>query len=163
MKHTLLLAIFAFLFQIGISQNKDVPKVMMKDLQGKTISSSEFNNDGKPYIINFWATWCSPCKKELNNIAEVYDDWVEETGVKIIAISIDDSRTSRNVKRYVDASGWDYEVYLDENSDFKRAMNVTVPPTTFLVDGNGKIVYQHISYSEGDEDELYEKLLSISK
>ncbi|NNK81065.1 MAG: redoxin family protein, partial [Flavobacteriales bacterium] len=73
------------------------------------------------------------------------------------------SRTSRNVKRYVDASGWDYEVYLDENSDFKRAMNVTVPPTTFLVDGNGKVVYQHISYSEGDEDELYEKLLSISE
>lgn len=163
MKHTLLLAIFALLFQAGISQNKEVPKVMMKDLQGKTINSSEFDNDGKPYIINFWATWCSPCKKELNNIAEVYDDWVDETGVKMIAISIDDSRTSRNVKRYVDASGWDYEVYLDENSDFKRAMNVTVPPTTFLVDGNGKIVYQHISYSEGDEDELYEQLLSISK
>ncbi|NND94846.1 MAG: TlpA family protein disulfide reductase [Flavobacteriales bacterium] len=163
MKHTLILSLFAFLFQIGISQTHGIPKVMLKDMQGKTINSGDFNNDGKPYIINFWATWCSPCKKELNNIAEVYDDWVDETGVKIIAISIDDSRTSRNVKRYVDASGWDYEVYLDENSDFKRAMNVTVPPTTFLVDGNGKVVYQHISYSEGDEDELYEKLLSISE
>jgi thiol-disulfide isomerase/thioredoxin len=163
MKNILFICLFAFLFQAGIGQNKEVPKVMLKDLQGKTISSSDFNNDGKPYIINFWATWCSPCKKELNNIAEVYDDWVEETGVKIIAISIDDSRTSRNVKRYVDASGWDYEIYLDENSDFKRAMNVTVPPTTFLVDGEGKIVYQHISYSEGDEDELFEKLLSITK
>jgi cytochrome c biogenesis protein CcmG/thiol:disulfide interchange protein DsbE len=163
MKQLLLIALTALLVQTGLSQEKKVPSVMMKDLQGKSINSSGFDNEGKPYIINFWATWCSPCKRELNTIAEVYEDWVDETGVKIIAISIDDSRTSRNVKRYVDASGWNYEVYLDENSDFKRAMNVTAPPFTFLVDGDGNIVYQHIGYSPGDEDELYEKLLEISE
>lgn len=163
MKQLLILA-FSLLLMLGVNaQDKTVPSVALKDITGKSIDSGDFSNDGKPYIINFWATWCSPCKRELNNIAEVYDDWVDETGVKIIAISIDDSRTSRNVKPYVDASGWDYEVYLDENGDFRRAMGVAAPPYTFLVDGNGKIVYQHIGYNPGDEEELYERLLEASK
>jgi cytochrome c biogenesis protein CcmG/thiol:disulfide interchange protein DsbE len=163
MKQVLIITLFALAAQFSFSQNPTVPEVMLKDLQGKAISSGDFSNDGKPYIINFWATWCIPCKRELNTIAEVYDDWVEDTGVKLIAISIDDSRTSRNVKRYVDASGWDYEVYLDENGDFKRALTITSPPLTLLVDGNGEIVYKHIGYNPGDEDELYKQLLSISK
>ena len=163
MRHLLLFTFVSLLFSSATAQDKEVPVVSMKDMVGTTISSGDFDNDGNPYIINFWATWCSPCKRELNAIAEVYDDWVDETGVKIIAISIDDTRTSRNVKPYVDATGWDYEVYLDENGDFRRAMNVTAPPYTFLVDGAGKIIYQHIGYNPGDEEELYEKLLEISE
>ncbi|MFT4660211.1 MAG: cytochrome c biogenesis protein CcmG/thiol:disulfide interchange protein DsbE [Patiriisocius sp.] len=140
-----------------------VPSVEVKTMDGTNIDISSIENDGKPIIINFWATWCSPCKKELNNIADVYDDWVEETGVKIIAVSIDDSRSSSRVKPYIDASGWDFEILLDENSDLKRAMNVTSPPFTFLVNGKGEIVYKHVGYSEGDEDELYEKVLELVK
>lgn len=149
---------FSFAQELGT-----VPSVEVKKLDGTKIDISEIENDGKPIIINFWATWCSPCKKELNNIAEVYDDWVDETGVKLVAVSIDDSRSSARVKPYIDGASWDYEVVLDENSDLKRAMNVTSPPFTFLVDGEGNIVYKHVGYSEGDEDELYEKLLEISK
>ncbi|NNC82086.1 MAG: TlpA family protein disulfide reductase [Flavobacteriales bacterium] len=158
----LVLALMALPF-ISSAQKGEVPSVMLKDLKGATINSSEFDNDGKPYIINFWATWCSPCKRELNNIAEVYEDWVDETGVKLIAVSIDDTRTSRNVKPYVNASAWEYEIFLDENGDFRGAMNVAAPPYTFLVDGDGKIVYEHIGYNPGDEEELYEKILELVK
>ena len=52
----------------------------VKDLEGKTVNTLDFENGGKPMIINFWATWCTPCKRELNNIADEYDDWVEEIG-----------------------------------------------------------------------------------
>ncbi|MCB0784245.1 MAG: TlpA family protein disulfide reductase, partial [Flavobacteriales bacterium] len=104
----------------------------------------------------------APCKRELNTIAEVYDDWKDETGVKLIAISIDDARSMARVAPYVNGQDWDYEVYLDPNGDFKRAMNVNNVPHTFLVDGSGTIVWQHNNYSAGDEAELLEKVREVA-
>lgn len=135
---------------------RQIPSVDIKALNGSTFNTGSIENDGNPIIISFWATWCSPCKRELNAIAEDYLDWQDETGVKLIAISIDDARNMQKVKPYVDGQLWDYEVYLDPNADFKRAMNVNNVPHTFLIDGNGKIVWQHNSYQPGDELELYE-------
>ncbi len=162
----LAIAISAMLMAAAISdvnskESKKIPSVKLKDLRGRTVSSSSFSNDGKPIILNFWATWCKPCLLELNNIGEVYEDWVEETGVKLIAISIDDSRNSKRVAPLVSGRDWDYEVYLDENSDFRRAMNVTNPPHTFLLDGEGNIVYEHNGYAPGDENKLYEKVKKL--
>ncbi len=146
----------------SLSQDQ-IPSVKVQKLDGTTIDMKEVTNDGKPMIINFWATWCGPCKAELSTIHDEYPDWVEETGVKLVAVSIDDSRTMSRVKPYVDTQGWDYEIILDPNGDLKRAMNVGNPPFTFLVNGEGKIVYKHTGYAPGDEEELYEKLLEISR
>ena len=128
----------------------------MKTLENTIINSSEFDNDGNPIVISFWATWCKPCIKELSTIAEVYEDWQDETDVKIIAISIDDARNSRKVLPFVNGQDWDFEVYLDANQDFKRAMNVNTVPHTFLVGADNSIVWSHNSYAAGDEDHLYE-------
>ncbi len=147
----------------AVENDKKIPSVTLRTINGTKVNSADFANDGKPYVINFWATWCAPCKKELDNIADKYSDWQSETGVKIIAISIDDTRTSSKVGTTVESKGWEFEVYLDENKDFARAMNVGNPPYTFLVDGNGNIVYEHIGYAEGDEDELYEKIKELTK
>lgn len=145
------------------AEGRKIPAVEIFDMNGDKFNTSLLNNDGKPMVINFWATWCSPCKRELNNIAELYDDWVEETGVKIVAISIDDSRNMQKVRPYVDGQAWDYEVYIDVNADLKRQMGVNNVPHTFLVDGNGNIVWQHNSYSEGDEYELYELIKKLAE
>ena len=122
MKKITLLTILTLSSFILFSQTeaRAMPSVNVKDLEGNTVNTSDFSNDGKPMIINFWATWCSPCKRELNNIADLYEDWVEETGVKLIAISIDDSRNSGKVAPYVNGKGWEYDVYIDSNQDFKR-------------------------------------------
>src|SRR3954467_5500447 len=140
-----------------------IPSVDLKKLDGSKINSSSFSNNGKPIIISFWATWCKPCKKELDAIHENYADWIKETGVKLIAISIDDVRSSGKVVTDVRSKGWEYEVYIDENQDFKRAMNVNNVPHTFIVDGSGKIVWSHNSYSEGDEDKLLEAVKKIAQ
>ena len=164
MKKSLILIFTVLLVSINsIAQTKKLPNVKLKDLSRKTVEMSQLKNDGNPMIISFWATWCKPCKVELNTIAEDYDDWVDETGVHLVAISIDDARSSTRVEPYVNAQGWDYSVLLDPNGDFKRAMNVNNVPHTFLVDGNGNIVWDHNNYSPGDEKELYKEVLKLAK
>jgi thiol-disulfide isomerase/thioredoxin len=160
------IALISFIFISNLDANdnekgKSVPNINLKDLVGKTINTKDFNNDGKPIVISFWATWCKPCLEELNTISELYDEWIEETGVKIIAVSIDDSRNSKRVAPFVKSKKWKYEVYLDVNSDFKRAMGVSNPPHTFLLDGNKNIVFEHNGYAAGDEIHLYEKIKNI--
>jgi peroxiredoxin len=146
----------------AMAQNATLPEnVSLKTLDGKTVQSSVIQNDGHPIIVSFWATWCKPCMRELNTIKEVYPDWQAETGVKLVAISIDDSRSSGKVKPVVDGNGWEYEVYLDPNQDMKRAMNVVNVPHTFLINAKGEIVSQHTSFVEGAEDELFEQVKKV--
>lgn len=163
MKYFLILLSVVFLNNAinGQQKNNSLPNVELKTLDGQIFNTSDIQNDGKPIVISFWATWCSPCKRELNNINDVYQDWVEETGVKVIAISIDDSRQVYKVAPYVQGKAWEFDVLLDTNGDFKRAMNVNNVPFTLLMDGNGKVVYEHNNYAEGDEDELYDLILEL--
>ncbi|MDP6908624.1 MAG: TlpA disulfide reductase family protein [Flavobacteriales bacterium] len=134
----------------------DLPSAMVKTLDGKSIDTKSFENDGKPIIISFWATWCKPCVLELNTIMDEYEDWQDETGVKLIAISIDDARNTAKVAPFVNGKGWDYDVYLDSNGDFKRVMNVNTVPHTFVLNGDKQVVYSHNAYAPGDEEHLYE-------
>jgi len=159
------LLLFA-LFAISIAnsqEGKKLPNANVKDLRGTTIATSQFENDGKPIVINFWATWCKPCMEELAAIHELYSEWQEATGVKFIAVSLDDSRSSRRVAPFVRSKGWDFEVYLDENHDFKRAMNVNNPPHTFILNGKGEIVWEHNGYAPGDEKKLFEEIKKVAK
>jgi peroxiredoxin len=161
---TSIFALFALLlfYSVGSLAQSDIPQVTIKTLDGKPFSTSEITNDGKPVILSFWALWCKPCQKELDAFNENYADWQEETGVKIYAISIDDSRSTARVMPMVNGKAWEFEVLLDPNSDFKRAMNVNMIPHTFLLDGDGKIVSQHTAYFEGAEFELYVKVKKIA-
>lgn len=146
------------------AQNAKLPEnVTIKTLDGQSVQSSVIQNDGKPMIISFWATWCKPCNRELNAIKEVYEEWQEETGVKLVAVSIDDARSASRVKPHVDGNSWEYEVYIDQNQDFKRAMNVVNVPHTFIVDGEGNIVWQHTSYVDGSEEEMIEIVKGLLK
>jgi cytochrome c biogenesis protein CcmG/thiol:disulfide interchange protein DsbE len=157
MKKTLLALALSLPFLVAAQSGK-VPAVVVQDMKGAKVNTSTWSNDGKPMIINFWATWCAPCKRELNAINDLYPDWQKETGVKLMAISIDDARSMNRVAPYVNGQAWDYEVYLDPNGDLKRALNVNNVPHTFLVDGKGNIVWQHNNYEPGDEKELYEQV-----
>ena len=140
---------------------KKIPSIEIKDINGTPFNTSKIQNNGKPIILDFWATWCKPCIKELMALDENYEDWQDETGVKIYIVSIDEARSMNRVAPFVNGKGWSFEVLLDPNSDFKRAMGVVDVPHTFIIDGNGNIVYEHSGYYEGDEDDLHQELLKI--
>jgi len=161
MKYHFLLSFLLISF-LSFAQDK-LPNIVLKDMNGKSVNLSQLTNNGKPIVINFWATWCGPCKRELEAIHEVYESWVEETGVTLYAVSIDDQRNVDKVKPYANAQQWAFEVLLDTNGDLKRAMGVNNVPFTFLVDGQGKIVWKHNNYNPGDEEELLHKIKELSK
>lgn len=141
-----------------------VPAVVLKTIDGKTISTDTLSNNGKPIIIDFFATWCKPCNRELSAIAEVYDEWQEETGVKLVAVSIDQAQNINKVAPLVAENEWPWEtVLLDPNSDFKRALGIQMIPYTLIVDGQGNIVYKHNGYTDGAEEELIEKVRELVK
>ncbi len=140
-----------------------LPQVTLKDISGKTVRTDTLNNGDKPFIIDFFATWCKPCNRELDAISEVYEDWQEETGVKIFAVSIDQAQNINKVKPLVDSHGWDYDVLLDPNSDLKRALGIQMIPYVLIVDGKGNIVYKHSGYTDGAESELIEKVRELVK
>ena len=144
------------------SNLKSLPSIELKNMNGKTVNISELGLKG-PIVISFWATWCTPCKKELNAINELYQDWQDETGVTLVAVSIDDSKTKNIVPIYVNGKGWEYMVLMDPNGNLKRAMGVNNIPHTFLVNTNGKIVYSHNNYASGDEEHLYDEILKLVK
>jgi thiol-disulfide isomerase/thioredoxin len=162
MKKFYLCLIACLMAGIGVMQAQ-LPAVSLKTIDGAVVNSETLSNDGKPFIIDFFATWCKPCNRELSAIAEVYDEWQEETGVKIFAVSIDQAQNINKVKPLVENHGWEYEVLLDPNSDFKRALGIQMIPYVLIVDGKGNIVYKHNGYTDGAETELIEKVRELIK
>ena len=138
-----------------------LPQVTLKTMDGKAVRVDTLSNGGKPFIIDFFATWCKPCNRELDAISEVYADWQEETGVKIFAVSIDQGQNINKVKPLVDNHGWEYDVLLDPNGDLKRAFGIQMIPYVLIVDGQGNIVYRHAGYTDGEETELIEKVKEV--
>ncbi len=154
-------AVLLLLCMVANTAHAQLPSVKLKDINGKVIDTATLSNDGKPFIISFFATWCKPCNRELKAINEVYPDWQDETGVRVIAVSIDEAQNAQKVKPMVDAAGWEYQVLLDPNSDFRRAMGVNMIPHVFVIDGNGKIAESRSGYTEGGEQHLIEKVKEL--
>ena len=160
MKKFLLAVVALFL---SVSAFAELPSVQLKDIDGKRVDTAKLNNGGKPYIISFFATWCKPCLRELDAVNEVYADWQDETGVKLIAVSIDKAQDESKVKPLVNSKGYEYQVLLDPNGDFKRAMGVNMVPTVFIIDGKNNIVETRTQYTDGSEEHLIEAVRALLK
>lgn len=145
----------------GLASFAQLPSVQLKDINGKTVDTSKLNNDGKPFVISFFASWCKPCNRELKAINEVYADWRDETGVKLYAVSIDQGQNINKVKPMVDGEGWEYEVLLDPNSDFRRALGIQMIPHVLIVNGDGTIAESRSGYTEGAEGHIIEKVRDL--
>ena len=145
-----------------IAQNKTLPSVDIKTLEGQSINIQDFANNGKITVLSFWATWCIPCQNELDAIADLYPDWQEDYDVELVAITIDTRRALAKVKPILAQKGWDYKVLSDEKQVLRQALNFQAIPQTFVLDQEGKIVYSHSGYKPGDEEDLGDLLKELA-
>ncbi len=160
MKKILAIVLFAAMGVMAHAQK--LPQVTITDLSGKSFEITSILEDEVPVILSFWYTTCKPCLQELGALNDAYVDWIEEANFKVVAVSTDDSRSSSKVEPMVKGRGWsDFTFLLDVNGDLKRAMNVQTQPTVFVLDGKGNIVYTHIGYTPGNEEELFEQILKL--
>ncbi len=163
MKNLVLSLLTVFLISSGLFAQNDLPEIKLKNIEGEQINISDYAENGKITVFSFWATWCAPCKKELGNIAEIYEDWQDDYNTEVVAVSIDNQRNVPKVKSYVNGQGWEYDVILDTNQDLQRALNFQNVPYTLVVDQNGEISYRHSGYVDGDEYELEEHLEELTE
>ncbi len=161
MKVKVLLLVFSVFALVAFKSDKKIPSINIKDLNGKVINTDDFVNNGKITVLSFWATYCVPCQRELDIYNEVYEDWVENYDLEIVAITVDNARQLAKVKPLVAQKQWPFTILSDVNSDLMKAMNFSFIPQTFILDQKGNIVFDHTGFKPGDEyemEEIFEKL-----
>ena len=160
MKQLFLATIFVFA-ALALQAQEDVPNVIVKNLKGENVNFADVIKKGRITVVSFWATWCVPCKKEINNISEVMPEWKKNMDFDFVAVSIDDTRNIAKVKSYVNGQKWEFPTLIDPNQDLKQKLNFPSVPYTVVFDQTGKIVYTHQGYVEGDEIVLRDKLKEL--
>ncbi|SJZ57596.1 TlpA family protein disulfide reductase [Porphyromonas cangingivalis] len=134
--------------------------VNIENLKGEKILFSDLIKGDKPVIVSFWATWCKPCLMEMDALKEIKEEW--EGKIRIVSISIDDSRSKNKVPSFVKGRNYPFEIYMDSNQELYKKLNVLNVPFLFIF-SNGKQVYKHSGYSPGDEEYLLEEAMKYVK
>lgn len=157
---TFLLSLAAVL--VSFAAAAQVPSVTVETVKGESFDTADLLDEGTPMIISFWSTSCKPCIRELDAVYDAMPDWLDEADFRVVAVSTDDSRLLAKAKSFAEGRGWgeEFTLLFDKNQDFMRAMNVSVVPHVFVVDGKGKVVFSHTSYVPGGEVELFEAVKS---
>ncbi len=137
---------------ISFGQEKNLPQVNLKDLKNKTQSLNQLV-EGQVTLINFWATYCVPCRKEMKHLNRINKTYADQN-VQVVGISIDDSRTVGRVKSMVKSQKLEYTVLLDTEQKLYKNFNTTAMPFSILVDPQGKILWEHTGYLPGDEAQM---------
>lgn len=158
-KNSLWMGVFLLFFTLA-AHAQQLPDVKVENAQGESITTKTLI-DGKPFILSFWGVTCKPCITELNALNEVMEEWRKEVDFNIVAVSVDDSRFTSRARSMAKGFDWQFTCVFDKNQDLKRALNVSLTPHTFIIDGKGKIVYSHTGYTPGSENELLKKLKEL--
>lgn len=139
----------------------EVESFTLRDLDGELVSSEDYFGDG-PVLLDFWATWCKPCLKNLPKLEKIYQEYGEK-GLTILAINEDGTRSLSKVEPLVNSLGLSFPVLIDEDRDIMRLYNVSGLPTSILINEDKEVVLTLRGYRPGDEQELKAKIDSMIK
>lgn len=149
------LPVLVLIFALMLTASaKEISSAKVKALNGRTIDTKTFVDGKRPVLIVFFAICCNPSLNALEDIHDSADDLIDEHDLKIIFISVDDTRNSRKVAPLLKSKGYDYDIYLDENGDFRRAMGVNDRPYYILFDSTGNSIYERAGYMVGVVEEI---------
>ena len=142
-------------------QKRDMmlPDLSIKLINGKQTRLSSLLEDG-PILVNFWATWCAPCKKEMIFLEEFHKKYSDQ-GFRVLAISTDSPKSMSKVKSYIRAKKHTFLVGLDPNQEVAKKMNAMVMPTVILIDKDRKVSWYHQGFIPGDENEIEAQILKL--
>ena len=160
MKRILICAIAALALLPLCAKAQQIPSLDLKDGNGKTISTNSLVDHKTPFAVTFWASWCRPCRQELEALTDAAPDW--KGPVRIYAVSVDDARSISRAKALAASSDWPVTVLYDTNSKLAQALGVSSIPHVFVFDKDGKRAYSHVGFIPGDEDNLI-KVLTETK
>ncbi len=148
--------LFISLFLSFLFGQEKIPDMPIKLLDGTNTRLHEFLKDG-PVIIDFWATWCVPCKKLMKHLNKFHLHF-NELGLKVLAISTDTPRSMGKVKSYIRSRDYKFFVGVDPNQQVMKKLKAELMPTTIIVDEEGNVIYRHQGYYPGDEHKILNTL-----
>ena len=153
-------SIFCALLYAGFAHaGETAPEFSLRDINGQEVSLSDYK--GKVVLVNFWATWCGPCKLEMPHLDKM-DRELEEKGFEVISISTDDARASSKVKPLVKRGGYGFTVLLDKDTTVVSQYNpAKTLPYNVLIDRAGNIHKVYQGYNPGDEVELRKEVEAL--
>ncbi|GAJ97259.1 peroxiredoxin [Geomicrobium sp. JCM 19055] len=123
-------------FETGLSPGDQAPNFELETMSGETIRLSDYR--GERVILNFWATWCPPCRAEMPDMQEIHED--ADADVEIIAVNTTNSETSiENVEEFVDELQLTFPIPLDTSAEVANEYLVQVMPTTYFIDREGRV------------------------
>jgi cytochrome c biogenesis protein CcmG/thiol:disulfide interchange protein DsbE len=149
------------IISLGFGQERNLPQVKLKDLKNQS-QNLETITAGKISLINFWATYCVPCRKEMKYLDQLNKSYADQN-VQVIGISIDDSRTAGRVKSLVKSQKLSYRILLDTEQKLYKNFNTSAMPFSILVDTQGKIIWEHTGYVPGDEKQMESEIQKAIK
>ena len=136
-----------------------IPDLKIKLLNGETTSIHELLKDG-PLMIDFWATWCKPCKKVMKHL-DTYHQAYKENGFKVLMINQDTPRSIGKVKSYIRSQNHQFIIGMDPNQEIAKKLNGLVMPTLILIDQDGTIKWRHQGYMPGEEVEIEHQIKTL--
>ena len=142
------------LFIFILTSHTQIPDLEIEDEFGNIHQLSDYMSDDNNYLISFWASWCTPCKREFDAWKTYGAVWEDNYNVKILGISIDADNAKEKALEIWALKEWHGSILFAKNEEANVAFNFQTIPQTFLFDKSGNLVYQHSGYSNGDEDEL---------